>query len=48
MVAIVAALGILSDGVVTSPKQRRSRGQLPPQPGPGGHALEGERRGGTE
>ena len=47
MVAIVAALAILWDGVVTSTKLRRSRGQLPPRPGPGGHALEGERRGGT-
>jgi len=27
--------------------QRRSRGQLSPRPGQGGHALEGERHGGT-
>jgi hypothetical protein len=46
LVAVVAALGILWDGVVTSWKLRRSRGQLPPRPGPGGHALEGEQRGG--
>jgi DUF1707 SHOCT-like domain len=46
MIAVIAALGVLWDGVVTSAKLRRSRGQLPP-PGPGGHALDGERRGGT-
>ncbi len=45
--AVVAALGILVHGVGTSLDQRRSRGQLPPPPGPGGHALEAERRGGT-
>jgi hypothetical protein len=45
MLTVVAALAILSDGVVTSRKLRRSRGQLPPRQGPGGHALEGERRG---
>ena len=47
MFAVFAALGILGHGVVTSWKLRRSRRQLPPRPGPGGHALEGERRGGT-
>ena len=47
MLAVFAALGILGHGVVTSWKRRRSRRQLPPRPGPGGHALDGERRGGT-
>jgi len=46
-VAVVAALGILGDGVVASWELRRSRGQLPPGPGSGGHDLDGERRGGT-
>ena len=46
-IAIVAAPCILGHGVVTSWKLRRSRGQLPPRPGPGGHALEGERRAST-
>jgi hypothetical protein len=45
--AVVAALGILGYGVATSWELRRSRGQLPPGPGPGGHDLGGERRGGT-
>jgi uncharacterized protein DUF1707 len=45
--AVCAALGILGQGVVTSLKLRHSRRQLPPRPGPGGHALEGEQRGGT-
>jgi hypothetical protein len=44
--AVLAALGFLGNGVAAS-EQRRSRGELPPGPGPGGHALEGERRGGT-
>jgi Domain of unknown function (DUF1707) len=47
LVAVVAALGILAGGVGTSLEQRRSRGQLPPRPGPGGDALDGERRDGT-
>jgi hypothetical protein len=46
-VAVVAALGIFGYGVVASWELRRSRGQLPPGPGPGGHGLDGERRGGT-
>jgi hypothetical protein len=46
-IAVVAAPCILGHGVVTSWKLRRSRGQLPPRPGPGGHALEGERRAST-
>ena len=45
--AVLTALGILVLGVATSVEQRRSRRQLPPRPGPGGHALEGERSGGT-
>jgi hypothetical protein len=45
--AVVAALGILGYGVATSWELRRSRGQLPPGPGPGGHDLDGERRDGT-
>ena len=45
--AVAAAVGFLGNGVATSAEQRRSRGQLPPRPGPAGHALEGERRGGT-
>ncbi len=34
-------------GVAASWELRRSRRQLPPGPGPGGHDLDGERRGGT-
>ena len=45
--AVVAALGILGYGVATSWELRRSRRQLPPGPGPGGHVLDGERHGGT-
>jgi Domain of unknown function (DUF1707) len=44
--AVLTALGVLAIGMVTSWEQRRSRGQLPPRPGPGGHALDGERHGG--
>jgi hypothetical protein len=47
MFAVLAALGFLVYGVDTAVEQRRSRGQLPPRPGPGGHALDSERRGGT-
>ena len=46
-IAVVAAPCILGHGVVTAWKLGRSRGQLPPRPGPGGHALEGERRAST-
>ena len=45
--AVVAALGILGYGVAASWELRRSRGQRPPGPGPGGHDVDGERRGGT-
>ncbi|MGH3257048.1 MAG: DUF1707 SHOCT-like domain-containing protein [Streptosporangiaceae bacterium] len=37
---VLAALGIFATGVATSVEQRRSRRQLPPRTGPGGHALE--------
>ena len=46
-VAIVTAPCILGHGVATSSEQRRSRRQMPPQPAPGGHALEGGQRGGA-
>ena len=46
-IAVVAAPCILGHGVVTSWRLRRSRGQLPPRPGPGGHAPVGERRAST-
>jgi uncharacterized protein DUF1707 len=36
---VVTALVILIRGVAASVEQRRSRRQLPPRPGPGGHAL---------
>ena len=45
--AVFAALFIVIYGVATAVEQRRSRRQLPPRPGAGGHALDGERRGGT-
>jgi hypothetical protein len=45
--AVYAALLIAIYGVVIAVGQRRSRRQLPPRPGAGGHALEGERRGDT-
>ena len=47
LAAVVAAPAILAYGVAASWELRRSRGQLPPGPGPGGHDLDGERRGGT-
>jgi len=46
-VAVVTALCILGYGVARSLEQRRSHRRLPPRPGPGGHAPEAERRGGT-
>jgi hypothetical protein len=45
--AILAALGFIGYGVATWSEQRHSRRQLPPRPGPGGHALETGRHGGT-
>ena len=47
VVSVLAALGILAIGTLTSWEQRRTRMQLPPRPGPGGHALHGQRHGGT-
>ena len=43
--AVVVAFGIMANGVATSLEQRRPRKQLPPRPGSGGHALDGEQRG---
>ena len=45
--AVLAALGIMGHGAFTSWDQRRSRRQMPPRPGQGGHALEAEQRSGT-
>jgi hypothetical protein len=45
--AVFAALFIVIYGVVIAVGQRRSRRQLPPRPGPGRHALDGERHGGA-
>jgi MFS family permease len=45
--AVLTALGIFGFGVAASLEQRRTRRQLPPRPGPGGHALDGEQSGGT-
>jgi Domain of unknown function (DUF1707) len=39
---VLTAVGIFATGVATSVEQRRCRRQLPPQPGPGSHALEAE------
>jgi len=44
---IVTALVILVRGVTASVEQRRSHKQLPPRPGPGGHALEAGLHGGA-
>ena len=44
LVTVSTALVILGFGVVVAWEQRRSRGQLPPGPGPDGHARDGERR----
>ena len=46
-IAVLGTLGFVGYGVVTSVEQRRSRRQLPPRPGPGGRAPDGERRGST-
>jgi Domain of unknown function (DUF1707) len=45
--AVLTALGVFGFGVAASVEQRRSRRQLPPRPGPGGHTLDGEQSGGT-
>jgi hypothetical protein len=42
---IFSALCIMGCAVFAAWDQRASGGQLPPRPGPGGHDLEGERRG---
>jgi Domain of unknown function (DUF1707) len=47
VLAVFGALLILGNGVNNSLEQRRSRGQLPPRPGPDGHGLHGEQGGGT-
>jgi hypothetical protein len=47
LIAFMAALSVVVLGVATSIAQRRSRRQLPPPPGPGAHAPDGERRDGT-
>jgi hypothetical protein len=43
--ALMAALGFMGYGIVGAVAARRSRGQLPPRPGQGGQALEGQRQG---
>jgi Domain of unknown function (DUF1707) len=43
--AVVTALGIVIHGVGTAVEQRRSGGQLPPRPGTGGYAPDGDQRG---
>jgi Domain of unknown function (DUF1707) len=45
--AVLTALGFFGFGVAASLEQRRSRGQLPPRPGPGGHALDAGQRDST-
>jgi len=45
--AVLAALGFIVHGVGTSWEQRRSGRQVPPPPGPGGHALDGGQGGGA-
>src|SRR5215469_1387996 len=47
LAAVITGIGFLADGVGTSLEQRSARRQLPPRPGHGGRALEGERRGGS-
>jgi Domain of unknown function (DUF1707) len=45
--AVLTALGFFGFGVAASLEQRRPRGQLPPRPGPDGHALDAGQGGGT-
>jgi hypothetical protein len=47
LAAVLTALAIAVLGVAISVARRRSRGQLPPLPGPGGRALDGGRADGT-
>ena len=47
LIAAMTSLLTMGLGVVASIEQRRSRRQLPPRPGPGGQALDGERHDGT-
>ena len=47
ILAIVAAPGIIGYGIVDAVAARRSRRQLPPRPGQGGQAPEGQRPGPT-
>src|SRR3984957_16947817 len=44
---VITALGIFGTGGAPSVEQRCSRTQLPPRPGPGGHALEAGQSSGT-
>ena len=46
-VFVCTAICIAGNAVVTSAQERRARRQLPPGPRPGGHTVDGERRGGT-
>ncbi|MGO8728731.1 MAG: hypothetical protein ACLQK8_18890, partial [Streptosporangiaceae bacterium] len=45
--AVMAVPGIIGYGIVDAVAARRSRRQLPPRPGQGGQALEGQRHGST-
>jgi Domain of unknown function (DUF1707) len=47
LIAAMTSLLTVGLGAVASVEQRRSRRQLPPRPGPGGQALDGERHDGT-
>jgi DUF1707 SHOCT-like domain len=45
--AVMAVPGIIGYGIVDAVAARRSRGQLPPRPGQGGQAPDGQRHGPT-
>jgi hypothetical protein len=47
VVSVLAALGILAIGMLTSWEQRRTRRQLPPRPGPGSHTPDGQQHDST-
>jgi len=47
LVAVMTSLLTVGLGAAASVEQRRSRRQLPPRPGPGGQALDGERHDNT-